>query len=401
MGLDEEVAALKAELKKISQQKTSPPPTEILYTKERKLTKFDGTTNFSEWEAEVLDDIDGLKSEKSKKLVREALEGKAKREIRLVENAGKTWVDGSEIVNALKSVFGQQKTAAQRTREFSLRKQSKHESVAEFSQDLDKLSIGMTNKDQMMKEQFCDNLYDDQLRWELSRQRRVDPTVTFLVLRQYAIDYENNKPKLRASADSATVDTVDAGLRQEIAQLREEVRRLSLQKNAVESNSRQGQPRPSYSNGQPFQGYCRKCSRWGHKARSCPQSQKSTWPRPDYRLAFGPRPGRVNSNFGHYRTAEQSVNFPLPWQQFYRPAPDQPVTYSSPWQPPYRPSPWQQQYRSPPWQQSNYPAWQPRLPTGVSSDVTQLQSANATEVAGMSLSGPTAYSAIGQESGNA
>ena len=74
--------------------------------------------------------------------------------------------------------------------------QGSRESVREFSRALLEISEGLTDKveckDNMLIEVFCENLLEPQIKREIKRLVRTDPTISFGALRSEAIQLEED-----------------------------------------------------------------------------------------------------------------------------------------------------------------------------------------------------------------
>ncbi len=168
--------------------------------KERKLKVFEGTdgpSSFRAWreEAEAALETLGYTGEEAARHLFDYLGTDVKREIKLAH--GESAKSSAEnLLEALRSIYGDKRTLAQRRTAFHNCRQHVDETILTFSHrllgeleamtELDK-SIQDKAQTKMVKEQFTENVRDRQLRWELKKKN--DNNITFKDLRQVAIEW--------------------------------------------------------------------------------------------------------------------------------------------------------------------------------------------------------------------
>ena len=192
------------------------PKTKVV-KKERKLKIFEGTEGipeFKAWKENALAAIDslGYTGEDAGKHLYDYLGTECKREIRLAQ-AEDVKTSATKLLEALSSIYGDNRTLAQRRTAFYNRKQSDNETILEFShsllEEMDAIreldgSVSGTVRLAMLKDQFAENVRDKHLRWEL--KKRKDDCASFKDLRQVALEWAKDVANLPTvhSVDSST-----------------------------------------------------------------------------------------------------------------------------------------------------------------------------------------------------
>lgn len=292
---------------------------EFSVNKERRVVPFFGNPdeNFEDWAEDAQDLINGITDERSARMVRDAVRGSAKDELRLMERGYGPWASGTVIIEALRKSYGNTLTNSQRRRALALRRQQKTETVAEFSRDLVKLSRNIKDVGPLLVEQFCENIHDEQLRWQLCQLKEVaeedsdedDADATFLKLRQYALKYEANRQK-RPTNTVAAIEAETIPRPQEL----QEVQTPVLYRPRAQIQLQESVPPNQVDRSRfQFQGSCHTCGGWGHMARECP-SRPIAAPRqparPPAQNQWNPRPRYNNLNYNQDARPQVQWN---PW----------------------------------------------------------------------------------------
>lgn len=177
----------------------------VFLEKDCKVPDFSGASSYENWERDAKKAVRGIKETRQLSLVLRALRGSAKDEADLREDTIGDFENITEVFTHLKSVFGDKRSATKRQADFHSRCQLTGESVAQFSQDLVRLSKGIEgDKNILLTAQFIENVRDPGLRWELKKAKELD-TVAKLKFQQYrelALSWEEtNSPSTSSRKD--------------------------------------------------------------------------------------------------------------------------------------------------------------------------------------------------------
>ncbi len=201
-----------------------------------------------------------------------------------------------EIFDALQLVFGPRSTPIQLTRSFYECQQQAGQTITDFSHELVRLigsleksdAAKVSNKDLMLREQFVAGILDSRLRWELKKQVGTHSSITFIDVRETAMQYAAevsitaSKPKTRphqeAHLDSIrpeedTSSTLTKMMTEMMVQHKALMDRVDRQQSCIDQLLRAQQPRqhehhkPDSFRSKPPK--CENCGKVGHQTRRC------------------------------------------------------------------------------------------------------------------------------------
>ena len=137
-------------------------------------------------------DSQGLKGKAAGDFLLSSLEGPAKKEVRFADEAVRESPDA--IFELLKKSFGERSTLAQLVSTLFSRKQNERESLRDFSHALLELADrinsveadALPNRDKLLRDHFIEKLRDRQLRRDLAKCTRDDPSISFREIREEA-----------------------------------------------------------------------------------------------------------------------------------------------------------------------------------------------------------------------
>ncbi|ESP03488.1 hypothetical protein LOTGIDRAFT_171426 [Lottia gigantea] len=201
------------------------------------ILKTSGDLTVHEW----IEDIQGyvstlnLTGEDEARFIYSHLEGDAKEEVKLRKAKG----NASLIYDAIRSAFSETHSTSHLLKLFYERTQKKDEN------------------------HFADGLYDAHLRKELKRQIRDNPSLSFIDIRKFALDWteEESKPKEKVNTSATSEEVVTTNtqmdeLRKLIQTQQEQIDKLQ---NLLTRRST---------------GKCFECNRTGHIRRNCPDLKR-------------------------------------------------------------------------------------------------------------------------------
>ena len=239
------------------------------------------------------------------------LDGAAKEKVRLRPQEERA--SSADVFKILRNSFGEGLTSYQDMQKFYERRQKERETIQEYSHALmvllsriERLAPGcVSDRDQLLCGQFTGNLYDLQLRRDIKRWQRENPTRTFQQVKEKVqrwVDEDGRPPRRSAVARKATVDDPqDQAVSREVkgtASLQKVVSNLvagqkllvdSLQKqqklladhirNKQTALDRQQDAIQSLmsSNQNWWQPGCYGCGSKQHLQRDCPSNQRRNW----------------------------------------------------------------------------------------------------------------------------
>ena len=172
---------------------SSPGEVTVKVPRERKLRKFTGVRDDHLIEDWILDTKRGISSQSEADAVDFLLyhlQGAAKEELRLRPDEEKNTPEA--LSRVLRSSFGEGRISTQAMRKFFERRERERESVQHYSHSLmvllsrvENLNPGaVTDKDQLLRDQFLENLYDPQLRSDIKRWARDHSAKSFQQIRE-------------------------------------------------------------------------------------------------------------------------------------------------------------------------------------------------------------------------
>ena len=254
----------------------------------RKLRKYSGTSSeLSNWITDARSILPTIANADRTNFLLTHLEGIARDEIRFMPENERDSVD--KIFDILSSAFGDTRSSALVKRELYDRMQGSKESVREYGRVLLEIAEGMKEgsevRDKSVCEVFCENLYDVQIKREMKKMVRDDPTISFSKLRAEAIrleeDGQGNRPSTarvrevsETHNDSVLSERIDKlALQLEVlaSTQKEMISWMQSQRPQQPEVAKSGVPggtseltyssRPSYR--------CNYCNKWGHSRRRC------------------------------------------------------------------------------------------------------------------------------------
>ena len=271
------------------------PATTIVLQRDRKLHRYTGGEGSAycvdTWieDAKSIIKSQALKGDEAVEFLLSHLDGAARNELRCWER--RELKDPDMIFNIIKSSFGDKCTTSQLLRNYYERKQNNFESVAEYSRHLVELSRKLqisnpsqyTNCDQMLRDQFIENVKDSLLKWELRKIVANKTTASFLEVRNVAVRWDEEVQK-RPNKDECVyvgshVEQSNSAVNEKLQSLTDAVEQLTKQQQQMsevltehhklliqlsESITVQTQPdkRPEF--------HCYECGEAGHMRRNCP-----------------------------------------------------------------------------------------------------------------------------------
>ncbi|KAJ8017849.1 hypothetical protein HOLleu_44490 [Holothuria leucospilota] len=172
------------------------PGSVYLLPKEKKLKPFSGASGCDVYsfveDVKAAIKVRKLEGEDAANFILSHLEGSARREIK--HRPESLLTEPSKILDVLQETFGERRTLSSLMRELCNRGQKDSETVPEYAFALMALADKMQNLENApdlqvtLKEQFRDGLLDPVLRREVKRLMIEEPDVTFLSLRDWALE---------------------------------------------------------------------------------------------------------------------------------------------------------------------------------------------------------------------
>ncbi|XP_078343403.1 uncharacterized protein LOC144629090 [Oculina patagonica] len=179
--------------------------------RERRFGKYAGTRDdrvLEDWISDAQRAVRGQADGEAVDTLIFHLEGVAKEEVKLRPTS--QWSSPSGLFTILREVFSEQLTETQARRRFFARRQGDRETVQDFAHALmvllsrvERLSgEPVTNKDNLLKEQFVENLKDPTLRRDIKRWARDHSASTFQDVRLEVHRYMEEDPAPRRIAST-------------------------------------------------------------------------------------------------------------------------------------------------------------------------------------------------------
>ena len=221
-SLGEKLAALEAQLQDqagaSAPSTVSPSQITVKVPKERKLRKFAGSRDdhvIEEWILDAERATTGQSEAEAVDFLIYHLEGAAREEVRLRPAEERN--NPAAVFKILRGTFGEGLTSTQALRRFFERRQKERETIQDFTHALMLLlsrverlsSEGVADKDKLLRDQFLENLRDPQLRRDIKRWARDNPTKTFQHIREEVqrwVDGDNTPPKRVAASRETTAE---------------------------------------------------------------------------------------------------------------------------------------------------------------------------------------------------
>ncbi|XP_062621195.1 uncharacterized protein LOC134282818 [Saccostrea cucullata] len=272
-----QLEALRAELEKVKLEKntTTEGGQQLVFApKLRKVEKFSGKKGQGVSVYEFTEEMTRIlkarptPQEEQVDFVLSHLEGPAKEEMRFRPTEEKKSPEA--VLEILKEVFGERATVSELLSEFYNSKQSRSQSLQDFSVELmgklerirrvDKSRV--KERDSMLRDQLAENVHEPWLRRELKRIVRTNETMTFHDLREEAIvlaqDQEEPKKKTEATLYAEKASNHDDDVKELIKTLRNEMSDLRKELSDIKgARSKTVQ--------------CYHCKEKGHIKRNCPK----------------------------------------------------------------------------------------------------------------------------------
>ena len=276
--------------------------------RERKCSKFTGKLSVDlltveQWIEEVRRCLEVRHMSIAEQLlfITDHLEGGAKSEINFHHSANRDTPE--KIFSILTENFKCSQSYVAAQLQFFQRTQREGESLRDFSHALkslmdvviNKTPVSIPNSDVLLRDQFIEHVLDDMLRRELKQRVIQEPTITFVDLRGLALRWAEasrrggrTKPRTYScDTYSQAVESFEAGTNavtarpsDEIAEIKECLRKQQAQLDAIMRHVTAQVPQPTQSDDPPSSAkhfrsqadgkpICHRCNRAGHIARFC------------------------------------------------------------------------------------------------------------------------------------
>lgn len=263
------------------------PGSVYLLPKEKKLKPFSGASGCDVYsfveDVKAAIKVRKLEGEDVANFILSHLEGSARREIK--HRPESLLTEPSKILDVLQETFGERCTLSSLMRELCNRGQKDGETVPEYAFALMALADKMQNLENApdlqvtLKEQFRDGLLDPVLRREVKRLMIEEPDVTFLSLRDWALEMAEEVSSLPQRKGTKinlySVDASENQLTKTLETLSSVVEGQTLilqqiqkeQKELAERVEKLERPRPPWKDRGSLE--CYRCHKKGHLAREC------------------------------------------------------------------------------------------------------------------------------------
>lgn len=273
-----QLEALKAELEKVKLEKKAPVEggQQLVFApKLRKVEKFSGRKGHGVSVYEFIEEMTRIlkarptPQEEQVDFILSHLEGPAKEEMRFRPAEEKK--HPKTVLEILREVFGERATVSELLSDFYSTKQSRSQSLQDFSVELmgkldriirvDKTRV--KERDIMLRDQLAENVFESWLRRDLKRIVRNHGSMTFHDLREEAItltqDQEEPKKKTEVTVYAEKANN-DDDIKELIQSLRSEVKDLRKELTVIKE-------------GRAKTVQCYHCKEKGHIKRNCPKKE--------------------------------------------------------------------------------------------------------------------------------
>lgn len=248
--------------------------------------KFDGTSSIVHWRM-VADQVLERIKENDTKLwtLMDALEGNALYEIQRHQSKDRNSVE--KVFNLLQAKYADRRTATQIRRQFYSTVQLPGQTVLEYGDAvvdslqgaMEKLELDEQVVDEMMRDQFSENVADPMLRWELRKEAQ-KTDCSFDEVRELALEWESGQTmKTRGGSKPApacyATETVTESRNEEFATLRQMIASQQEQINLLTQKQTEllEALKPRNSGYKRETRTCFYCGRPGHLSYECRKKQ--------------------------------------------------------------------------------------------------------------------------------
>ncbi|XP_071849169.1 uncharacterized protein [Apostichopus japonicus] len=264
------------------------PNTVYVLEKERKIRAFSGTegpsvSSFRE-DIQAALKVRRLSDTDAADFILAHLEGAARQEMR--HQPSEVTLDPDLILQKLSDTFGDRRTLGSLMREMCNKVQREEETIAEFAFKLMSLADqlkkvpGAPDAEQAIKEQFRDGLLDGVLRREIKKALIQDPDVSFIKLRDWALDMAEEdrdlprrrvrKPVSAVEADTTQITKALVDLTTAVKSQAEVMEALQIQQSGILSRLDKLEAQNTRPARIPKKDLrCHRCQKIGHLAREC------------------------------------------------------------------------------------------------------------------------------------
>ncbi|XP_071835484.1 uncharacterized protein [Apostichopus japonicus] len=264
------------------------PNTVYVLEKERKIRAFSGTegpsvSSFQE-DIQAALKVRRLSDTDAADFILAHLEGAARQEMR--HQPSEVTLDPDLILQKLSDTFGDRRTLGSLMREMCNKVQREEETIAEFAFKLMSLADqlkkvpGAPDAEQAIKEQFRDGLLDGVLRREIKKALIQDPDVSFIKLRDWALDMAEEdrdlprrrvrKPVSAVEAETTQITKALVDLTTAVKSQAEVMEALQIQQSGILSRLDKLEAQNTRPARIPKKDLrCHRCQKIGHLAREC------------------------------------------------------------------------------------------------------------------------------------
>ena len=243
--------------------------------KEKKLPKYAGKGDITEWLEDCETTLARFTNEKDKaSFLLDHLEGAAKTEVKFQVDIRKATAD--EMITVLREVYGSHDTWIQLQQQFYSRDQKPGEDFMQYTYSLmdillelrDKLPEGVKDMDSLLKQRVAEGVVDVTLKRELHRLNEERDKMKFHKFREHAKEWLDSGKKGKKTAIQEEHTTSN-----ELQELRDLVHEQKKRLDEFQCNMHQQQANPQQEfDKEPFT--CHYCGGPNHFKRTCIKFQK-------------------------------------------------------------------------------------------------------------------------------